>query len=168
VNGLNDILSKQFEFLINEVNSFEEGWNKESLNFYTENEIINQDLVSLLYKIVENNYLIDTPWTHSNPMIYWQNKETYQSLYHNHYKTSTITCTTYINPLEKNEGGGIEFLFHQKQIITITPEPNYIYFFPSWALHRPLPQNIDKNRICINWGIESSKRPIHKLTGDRW
>ena len=53
-------------------------------------------------------------------------------------------------------------------MITLSPEPDYIYFFPSWVLHRPLPQNTDKDRICINWGIESSKRPIHKITGDRW
>jgi hypothetical protein len=66
------------------------------------------------------------------------------------------------------EGGGIEFFFHQNHLITILPEPNHIYFFPSWVLHRPLPQNTDKDRICINWGVESSKRPIHKLTGDRW
>jgi hypothetical protein len=85
-----------------------------------------------------------------------------------HYTTSTIASTTYINPLEKDEGGGIEFFFHQNHLITILPEPNHIYFFPSWVLHRPLPQNTDKDRICINWGVESSKRPIHKLTGDRW
>lgn len=168
IEGLNDILSKQSEFLINEVRGFDEGWDKKSLNFHTENKVINQDLVSLLYKIVENNYLIDIPWRHSDPGIYWQNKETYQSLYHNHYTTSTIASTTYINPLEKDEGGGIEFFFHQNHLITILPEPNHIYFFPSWVLHRPLPQNTDKDRICINWGVESSKRPIHKLTGDRW
>ena len=101
-------------------------------------------------------------------MIYYQDKETFQSVFHNHYDDLTLTATTYIDPLDSDEGGEIQFYSHQHNIISISPEIDCIYFFPGWLLHRPLPQNTNKKRICINWGVDCNNRPIHKLTGDRW
>ena len=50
----------------------------------------------------------------------------------------------------------------------IKPKKDVIYAFPSWLVHAPLPQTIETPRISLNWGYDSSNRPIHKLSGDRW
>ena len=74
----------------------------------------------------------------------------------------------YLNPPLPNEGGGLEFYFHDDGREIIYPNKDEIYFFPSWVLHKPLPQTSNKVRYCLNWGYDCSNRPIHKLTNTRW
>jgi hypothetical protein len=90
------------------------------------------------------------------------------SVFHNHYEFGSITATLYLDPPKEEEGGGLELFFHEHEKVIVNPRKDYIYFVPSWVLHRPLPQTTNKIRHCLNWGYECSKRPIHKLTRDRW
>ena len=168
LEGLNNWLRSEKELLIEESKK-EKG--EDIVNYFTTSELINNSLnplitnVALQYYHVGSKYdwVVDTP-----PMVYYQTKEEGVDRFHHHYFTSTITATTYIDPMDKEHGGGLEFFFHDMFRPVIHPEPDCIYFFPAWVLHRPLPHSIDIPRLCINWGLNCSVRPIHKLTGDRW
>ena len=74
----------------------------------------------------------------------------------------------YIDPPLENEGGEIQFYLEGNNQPKILPQKNCVYFFPSWLMHRPLPQTSPQNRMCLNWSYTSSNRPLHKLTGDIW
>jgi len=171
VEGLNNMLSSQKDYIVNEFNILSKiggGFPKFQYNFRTQNKVINKNLTSLFKKIINTYYLIDISLKYIHPMIYYQDKEKFKSIFHNHYNDLTLAATTYIDPLNKGEGGELQFYAHENEIISISPEIDCIYFFPGWMLHRPLPQNTNKKRICINWGVDCNNRPIHKLTGDRW
>lgn len=172
VGGLNNWLQSEKDLITEE----SKGPTKEGLcNFNTTSELINEGFHSLMMDLTLKYYVVgENQWDMGNhtfdprPMIYYQTKENFTSLFHNHYDHTTITATTYIDPLDKEHGGGLELFFHDKYRPIIYPEPDCIYVFPSWVLHRPLPHSIDVPRLCINWGFNCSVRPIHKLTGDRW
>ena len=130
--------------------------------------INNEKIDNIFTQILYNYYLIDKTWVIDNPFgIYIQDKDSSVSAYHNH-TPNTIASTMYINPPLENEGGEIQFYLHEIYQPKILPQRDYIYFFPAWLMHRPLPQTTNQKRICINWSYNSSKRPTHKLTGDRW
>ena len=117
--------------------------------------------------VVKNYYYIDNTWDNYSYSLAIQNNELHHDVYHNHVN-STLTATTYLNPPRVDEGGGLIFFLHEFKRPIIQPQKDYIYFFPSWVLHKPLPQTRKEPRICLNWGYESIQRPIHKLTGDKW
>ena len=171
VKGLNNWLRSEKELLIEENKKPKP---KEGVeNYYTSSKLINEELHSLLVNITLRYYFVGNDYDRSfnygpTPMVYCQTREEWASIFHNHYKSDTITATTYIDPIDQEHGGGLELFIHEKSRPIIYPEPNHVYFFPAWILHRPLPQSIDTPRLCINWGFNCSVRPIHKLTGDRW
>ena len=130
--------------------------------------ISNEGIYNVFNSILNKFYLIDSDWTTNQSIgIYYQDNNSNINLYHNHFPSS-ITATTYIDPPLKNEGGEIQFFIHEINQPIVLPQKDHVYFFPSWLMHRPLPQITPKERICMNWIYTSSKRPIHKLTGDRW
>ena len=90
--------------------------------------------------------------------------------FHNHINDKVnITAVMYINPPKAGEGGEISFCFtHSNNVKTFQPQEDMIYLFPSWAFHKPEIQTTETPRICINWGIYSYIRPIHKITGNIW
>ena len=168
VKGLHD-------FLLQKKNEFDKLWlnfknkpNREVYNEVISDPNINKVLQPLLLKITHEYYMVDSKFRDFSLSLYSQTSDEYNSVYHNHYDSSTLTCTIYLNPPNQGEGGELSFLFTENDVFEILPEKDTIYFFPSWVMHKPLPQTSKEVRHCLNWGYNCSKRPIHKLTGDRW
>ena len=118
--------------------------------------------------IIEEYYVIDKKFDNIACGGYYQTDKEYTSQFHNHIMNSTITGTAYINPTKPGEGGELEMIFPNYQKIKYQPQEDIISLFPSWMLHRPLPQTRKEPRICLNYCFNSVKRPIHKMTGDKW
>lgn len=168
VKGLHDFLSEfreEFNRLSNE--NLKKN-NKNVFNFHVNNPNFKGPFINLLSSIVDEYYYVDKNWDLMTPMLYFQTDKINNCVYHNHYLTSSITATTYLDPPSLEEGGSLELYLHQNDVVKVFPKKDYIYFFPSWILHRPLPQTRKEPRFCINWGYQCLKRPIHKLTADKW
>jgi hypothetical protein len=125
--------------------------------------VINRDIV------VEQGGLVGTinpgkGFTPVRAWIYCQNDEHFASERHTHISTSTINAVTYIDIPEK--GGALE-LDIMGNVVELYPDPNKIYFFPYWVVHRPLPQKDKRWRICINLEFYDNNRALRK-NGVRW
>ncbi len=137
-----------------------------------ENNLIylEKDIYNIFENITRRYYMVDSNWQVDKIIgiyIQTQNSGSTKQIYHNH-APSAIVATTYIDPPLENEGGELQLYLHERQQVKLSPKKDCLYFFPGWMMHRPLSQNTSKERICINWSYDSAKRPIHKLTGDRW
>ena len=168
VDGLHNFLSNHRKEFIN---IYEEFNKKEFTGIFNEqiyNPQIITPLTNLLYRIVNEFYYVDKNWRDMTPMLYAQTNKDNTSIFHNHYEESSITSTLYLDPTNPDEGGELEFYLREENNPKVFPVKDYIYFFPSWVLHKPLPQTRSTPRFCINWGYECLKRPIHKLTADKW
>ena len=123
----------------------------------------------IFYFIINKFYLVDKNWSNMRFGVYKQDKNHHQHIYHTHITQTTLTAVTYLNPPNTiKEGGGLDLILPPELPQIINVKKDFIYFFPSWLLHRPVPQTISTPRYSINWGYNCSKRPIHKLTGERW
>ena len=167
---LHDYLLSFKEYFIFEFKKFKEV--TENLGDYDGNNLIlsEEKIYKIFETIINKHYIVDSNWeVGKNIGIYLQiqTPKSNKNTYHNH-TPSAIAATTYINPPLENEGGELQLYLHEHQQVKLSLEKDCLYFFPGWMMHRPLPQNTTKERICINWSYDSSKRPIHKLTGDRW
>jgi len=124
---------------------------------------------TLLYGIVNKYYIVDNTWEGCAFAIYSQNNEDSINDLHCHINNHSLVCTFYIDPPNSNEGGELEIWDNEIQKFkSIKISKDYIYFFPGWLLHRPLPQTSTIPRVCFNWGYRSSLKPLHRLTGDIW
>ena len=172
IPGLHDQLFKYKDFVFN---LYCEGFENTYLNGNA-NVILNRDnslyrnFNSLLENLTEEYYILDKiKGESSNIGIYCQNNNNSISEFHNHIFQNTLITTTYINPIENpNPGGGIEFIDFSDENTIIYPEKDCIYVFPSWLYHRPLPQTRKEVRICLNWGVNTHNRVIHKITKVKW
>lgn len=168
VEGLHDFLTSHKPYFhnmhLNESKLLKNG----VVNIPIQNNKIQDPLYDLLSGIVDQYYLVDNSWEKGGVSLYSQSKEHNIKIFHNHYKDNTLACTLYLDPPNVGEGGGLEFFFHERDRYILHPLKDRVYFFPSWALHRPLPQTTEKVRYCLNWGYNCIQRPIHKLTGDKW
>lgn len=172
VPNLNEKLVKYKEELIKEGKKFHEYLDKfENLpqnNFTLSNPELEEYLHDLFSYIANKFYITGPTYDIGKGIgVYYQTKEKYSNVFHNHH-TSTLVGTTYIDPNLIEEGGEIEFMNHPNKIHTIKPQINCIYMFPGWLLHRPLPHNSSSSRICFNWAYNGSRRPLNKFSGDIW
>jgi len=169
VEGLDKFLSlyeKEFDLTYS---NFESRRNVgKTFNEYILNPNITIPLNNLLLSIIDRFYIVDEAWENKDFMLYSQTDKDNKPIFHNHYNVFSIASTMYLNAPNKEEGGGLEFFFNEGDKPIIQPRKDVIFFFPAWSLHRPLAHKGEKIRHCINWGYECSKRPIHKLTGDKW
>ena len=141
----------------------------DSANFSLQNQELQNILNNSFLSIAKKHYILGSTYSlQENIGVYYQTKTQSRNYYHNHISTSSLTAVTYLNPPKEGEGGEISFYLHENHILNILPQPDLIYFFPSWLLHKPLPQTNNSPRICFNWGYSGYKNPIHKLTGDKW
>ena len=170
VKGLHDKLKEEFptEYHIEQFKKEKKGVHAKRIANYFLEEEKSKFLEDIFVYIANKYYLVDEQWGKISIMAYYQTNEEGISKFHNHARYSTLTATTYIDPPNEDEGGQLEFFNPPDNNLTISPKKDVIYFFPSWLLHRPLPQTNKEPRICLNWGYESTLRPIHKITGDRW
>ena len=169
LSGLSNFLSS-YEKELNGI-YFKSKENRGKDDVYNES-ILNPNLIkpltNILLHIVDKFYMVDKNWENKGFMLYSQSSQDNESIFHHHQNDSSIVSTMYLNIPRVGDEGGLEFFFNSEDRKIIYPEEDDIYFFPSWSLHRPLAHKGDKIRHCINWGYNCSKRPIHKLTGDRW
>lgn len=169
VPNLHNELSKYKEKLLKEFEEWYEGKRafKEN-NYMTRNREFQLKFEKYFYDIIDKYYIVDDTWQIQSFGIYVQDDKEFVDDLHIHQQQATITATTYIDPCEPEEGGQLELWNIMTSPITISPQKDYIYFFPSWLPHRPLQQTRKSPRICLNWGYDCLNRPIHRLTGDRW
>ena len=109
-------------------------------------------------KIIHENYAVSPRIRPTTMNIYLQNNKHAANLWHDHVLTSTINAVIYFNLPES--GGGFEFNY-QGDIGQLKPQEGKIYLFPYWLLHRPLPQEDEDYRICINLEYLCQSRPMH-------
>jgi len=127
---------------------------------------INDFLIPKLNLLVESYYSLDKPWAPHGIMLYVQDNKDSNHTFHNHMGAPVLTGVFYLDPPQN--GGELEIMDLPFDSIKIKPKKDKVYIFPSWAYHRPLPQEDTTPRISFNWGYISSKRPVHKLSGDIW
>lgn len=131
-----------------------------------ENDRIKTHLGMAYYKVL--NQLFDNLGEPMRPFLVWnyvQNNQFYQSNYHEHLDTATINSTMYLDEIQ--EGGELSIFVHNKEQI-IKVQPNKLYIFPSWLLHKPLPQKDSNWRVCINLEHLSNTRVYSKHTECFW
>jgi hypothetical protein len=169
------------DYLVNNLNFIDNIYEK-GINEALENKAVNVPFYgnSIFYflneklnEIVLNNYYVDQSPNRAPLGIYKQvHTQTHVYSSHNHIDTNdSIIGVFYINPPKFNEGG--ELILHPGPTyddhISILPEPNKLYLFPSWVFHHVNPQTSTLPRYSLNWGFPShNKKPIHKITGDIW
>ena len=126
-------------------------------------------VTSLLTALIKKYYVIGNNYSNSKPIgVYIQNNKNNVAIFHNHISQSSLTCTLYLDPIiDKKEGGEIEFMHPPNTNYLLNPLKDWVYFFPGWMYHRPLPQIRQSPRICLNWGIDTENRVIHKISHEK-
>jgi len=139
---------------------------------YKNNEIENS-LSFRFEKIIKDNFIVTRNIKEIRPFIYVQNNKETLNDWHNHIITSTLSATCYLDtPKEGGELVFIDPLILSENIedtyFKIKPEENKLYVFPSWIMHKPLPQKDEKYRVCINLEWYCKQRPISKTSYKVW
>ena len=166
VDGLHNYLkSRKEHFLNTHSNSDDLDYKGGKYNASINNPSTESKLLEIHNSIIEKYYHVSPHYKTSTFSIYTQDNTNNVDVFHNHIDDASIVSTCYIDP--PNEGGGLEVFFNERPLV-LNIEPNIIYMFPAWMLHRPTTQKDNTIRICINWGYESILRPIHKITSDKW
>ena len=119
---------------------------------YFDEKDFDEKYQSIFLNLIHKYYVVDNNWNKNGFGIYKQTQSNNVSAFHSHIDNNTITAVTYIDPPIANEGGGLEIFDPQRGFVIIQPVKDRIYFFPSWMIHRPLPQSSNITRISINWG----------------
>ena len=131
-----------------------------------------RDSIDSKFQEVANQYYDLSPVIENIPNINLYIQDNTATLegnnFHNHAHLVIGLCgVTYLDLPQ--EGGELEFMLTSpSDTIIVKLLKDWMYFFPYWLYHRPLPQKDTTNRICVNWQHSSIKRPVHKLTGDIW
>ena len=128
-----------------------------------------------LEKIVSDFYYTGPKLEEAGIRVYKQISDDYVTALHSHvHIMTTINAVFYLNI--PKEGGEIFFSYMNGKYsegrgmeVTLKPQMDMVYFFPSWLPHTPLPHK-DKNvtRLCFNWGWHSEYKARHKATGIVW
>jgi len=144
--------------------------NNEGYNISYTNDVLETNIIPRINKITNQtfNMKIDKITCY----IYVQNNKQFFSRFHHHMKCMPnnldppLTASLYLDP--PKVGGEFQFLpstimsesFEEDLIeSTHTVEKDKLYFFPSWWMHRPLPQEDEKYRVCLSFNIYSYDRP---------
>ena len=168
VPNLSKVLSNYEEILLKE---FEDGKTVREKTGYANNKIENKylknNLLGLNEYIAERFYDTGKKISDGDISVYVQDNKNFVSDPHNHYLGSMIS-TLYINPPKEGNGGELELILPPHPNFKLVPKEDYVYFFPSWLIHRPLEQKINTSRICINFACYYEKKIKHKITQDQW
>jgi len=139
---------------------------------YKNNEI-EKSLSFRFEKTIKDNFIVTRNIKEIKPWIYVQNNKHTLNQWHNHINSATLNATLYLDP--PKDGGELCFIYPdnlQENIedtyIKIKPEENKLYVFPSWIMHKPLPQKDKKYRVCINLEWYCKQRPISKESFKVW
>lgn len=158
------------DFIIEEF--YQKKDNNEHNNVVINNIELKEYLDKHLFFILNKFYILEIYRNYNNQYLSYVQDNTHEGdpNFHSHVRQKvSITSVMYINPPKIGDGGEISFCFtHSNHVKTFQPQEDMIYLFPSWAFHKPEIQTAKTPRICINWGIYSYTRPIHKITGNIW
>jgi len=105
------------------------------------------------------------PTSRRSCWAYIQNNVRGTSVWHDHLLTSTINGVYYLTVPDAT--GQIWFRFRDK-IMKTTPEEGWLYLFPRWLLHKPVPQKSPEHRICLNVEMITNECPISREGHWRW
>ena len=169
ISGLHDILNQYKEELSKDFKEwYQIEYHKTNLsNIELKNPILKELVNQINFKIIKEFYIIDDPYSHSPPGIYYQDNKIFTSEYHIHENVN-IVSTMYIDPPNEGEGGEFNSWVPPYEPTILQPKKDFVYFVPGWVIHKPLPQTTNIPRICINWTYVSNYKPVHKISGARW
>jgi len=138
--------------------------------FYT-NSVIKTNILPRINKVLKKSFKINV--IDINPNVYVQNNQYCSSYFHHHMYCepgkgdASMVASLYLDPPEV--GGEFQFMprfihpeTHEDDLKehTFKVEENKLYLFPSWCMHRPLPQEDETYRICLTFDIYSFDRPL--------
>jgi len=105
----------------------------------------------------------------NNKAVCWayvQNKEKFNSVWHNHKRTASINAVWY--PKVPDPTGTLS-IRDGEGVTDIAVQEGYIYFWPYWMDHKPNAQkNSNDWRVSVNIELFTSTRPVHKETNTIW
>jgi len=91
---------------------------------------------------------------------------TWKFHHHNHGDIKPNLCTvTYFNV--PKSGGQFCFKYDDEEYI-IQIRENYLYIFPPWLMHTPLPHTGDETRICLNCDFYTDSKSVFKEFDHYW
>lgn len=96
---------------------------------------------------------------------YVQSCDVASPVWHDHLNTSTVNGVYYLSVPDPR--GQIWFQ-HLERIFRVTPEEGYLYIFPRWLAHKPIPQQERQHRVSLNIELISCEYPTVRATGLRW
>ncbi len=88
-----------------------------------------------------------------------------RAIWHDHILTSTIVGVYYL--CAPGEGGALGFRYREQEF-QMRPEEGWIYLFPRWLLHKPMPQRTPEHRISLNVEMITRECPLAREGGWRW
>ncbi|MGC1302599.1 MAG: hypothetical protein WA840_09515 [Caulobacteraceae bacterium] len=100
-----------------------------------------------------------------NCFAYVQNNASGASVWHDHLQTSTINGVYYLSVPDPS--GQLWFMFRE-HVLKTTPEQGWLYLFPRWLLHKPVPQRSPDYRVSLNVELISNECPILRDEPCRW
>jgi len=105
------------------------------------------------------------PTSQKSCFAYVQNNARWSSVWHDHLQTSTINGVYYLTAPDTE--GQLWFMFRET-LLKVTPEEGWLYLFPRWLLHKPVPQKSADYRISLNVELISNECPILRDGQARW
>ena len=132
---------------------------------YYPNEKFNAIVDERFTNIINKIFKVSEKIKKIKPFVYCQNNKKSINLWHHHIKTSTINGVFYLDPPEND--GAIAFRYGGREY-ELFPKEGHIFLFPYWLEHTPLPQQVDKWRVCVNLEYKCMMRPTVKSTEVLW
>ena len=105
------------------------------------------------------------PQSQRQVFAYVQDNVRGASVWHDHLTTSTINGVYYLSAPPAS--GQLWFLFRETLLKT-SPQEGWLYLFPRWLLHKPIPQQAPFHRISLNVELITNECPIARDGGARW
>jgi len=134
------------------------------------NDIIETNIIPRIKDVLKKSFLIKVE--NIKCYIYIQNNRYCRPHFHHHLhcmpktRSSSLSASLYLDP--PKVGGEFQFMpriieteTYEDELkgTTFKVEENKLYFFPSWWMHRPLPQEDETYRVCVSFDIFSFDRP---------
>jgi hypothetical protein len=105
------------------------------------------------------------PTSRNATFAYVQNNERGASVWHDHLLTSTLNGVYYLSVPDTT--GQLWFMFRET-LLKATPEEGWLYLFPRWLLHKPVPQQSPDYRVSLNVELITNECPIMREGQARW
>lgn len=105
------------------------------------------------------------PQSRRQVFAYVQNNASPPGVWHDHLQTATVNGVYYL--AVPGNGGELRFRYADEEFDAV-PEVGWLYLFPRWLFHRPLPQRSPDYRISLNIEIITHEHLISREGNWRW